>query len=286
MQIGRSGLPSERAPRGYCAVPWLAFALGFLAAPTLSAQERPLSGAAAATDALDAPAATGPESNAAGAELYKQAESHYVAGDVSGALGLMQRAYAASERPELLFNLGQLHRELHHCREARESYEGYLALARNGTRREEAERSRSELALQCPARAAGAAPLAAEPERVKSYWTPMRIAGWSTIGGSVLLGATAGYFALNAHHLQNELESDIQEAKSTGSPYVAAYGQLEDEGHHQALVARGLAVTALGVAAIGVSLLVFSPGEHDAGVNTVSVRCTVDGAKAVYTGSF
>jgi tetratricopeptide (TPR) repeat protein len=285
MQLGRSGLPSERARRGCCAVPWLAFALGFLGAPGLSAQERTLSGAAAPTEALDSPRAASAESEAAGAELYKQAESHYVAGDVAGALALMQKAYAASERPELLFNLGQLHRELHHCREARESYERYLALAKNGTRHAEAARSRNELALECPV-AAGAPPLASEPEPVKSYWTPVRIAGWSTIGGSVVLGATAGYFALHAHHLQNQLESDIQKGKSTGDGYVAAYHEVEDEGQHAAVVARGLAVTALGVAAIGVSLLVFSPEQHDAHVNTVSVRCTLDGANAVYTGSF
>ena len=286
MEHERSGLPAERASAGCCAVPWLACALGLLGAPGVAAQERAPALAAASTEALESPAAASTASEPPGAELYRQAESRYGAGDVAGALALMERAYAASARPELLFNLGQLHRELHHCREARESYEGYLALAKDGARRDEAESHRSELALKCPAAPPPAHPSAAEAEPVKPYWTPVRIAGWSTIGGSVVLGATAGYFALRAHHLQNQLESDIQKAKSTGGAYVTAYGELNDEGQHAAVVARGLAVTALGVAAIGVSLLVFNPGEADPGRNTLTMRCTQGGATAVYEGSF
>ena len=154
---------------------------------------------------------------------------------------------------------------------------------------DEAERSRLELAQECPAAttaAAGANSLAAEPEQVKPYWTPVRIAAWSTIGGSVVLAGTAGYFALHAHHLQNEFDSDIHDAKLADGAYVAAYQDLESDGQHAAVVARGLAVTALGVAAIGVSLLVFNPGGRQANVNAVSLRCNADGATAVYQGTF
>lgn len=284
MQNGRFGRPWERPCAGRRSVPWLACALGLSLASNVAAQEDAI--AAAPTEALPSPAPMSPATERPGAELYKQAESRYMAGDVAGALVLMQQAYAVSGRPELLFNLGELHGELHHCKEARESYERYLALVENGTRHDEAESRRSKLALECPAATPGASSLAADAERVKPYWTPVRIAGWSTIGGSLVLGATSAYFAVRAHHLQNELESDIQKARSTGGGYVMTYDELDDEGQHAAVVARGLAVAALGVAAIGVSLLVFNPGERDARVNTLSMRCTQGGATAVYEGSF
>jgi hypothetical protein len=65
-----------------------------------------------------------------------------------------------------------------------------------------------------------------------------------------------------------------------------AYDELDREGQHAAVVARALAVTALGVAAVGFSLLVFVPGHSEGAVNTASLRCTQHGATAVYQGSF
>jgi hypothetical protein len=284
MDEGPSVLLLERSRARRSAVPWLLFVLLLSGARSASAEEQAPPATTVPADAGELGQAAKPESEVPGAKLYTQAESHYVAGDVTGALALMQESYAASGRPELLFNLGQLHRELHHCREARESYDRYLALVPKGARREEVERSRRELEHECPSGSpADASPVATEPERIKPYWTPVRIAAWSTIGASAVLGATAGYFALHAHHLQTEFENDIQHAKSTGA-YVAAYNETASDGQHAAVVARGLTVAAVGVAAIGVSLLVFNPGGHP--VNAVSLRCNSDGARAIYQGTF
>lgn len=284
----------------YHAAPWLVFVVALSSARNASAQARAETAAttagptaAAPASVADPDAATPADSEVPGADLFRQAEALYGTGDIAGALALMEEAYRASGRPELLFNLGQLHRELGHCSEARDGYEHYLALAKNGTRRDEAERTWRELERQCPPVPAVPAPGAtahiAVPEAPKeehAYWTPGRIAGWSTLGGSVVFAGTASYFALHAHHLQNQYESDLHEAKTTGSPYLPAYDEIASDGQHAAVVARGLALSALGLAAAGVSLIVFNPGGRHADVNAVSVRCNADGATAVYRGTF
>jgi hypothetical protein len=299
MDEGPSVSPPVRGFARYHAAPWLFFVVALGSARNASAEEHTATATppatAGQTSGLPAgiadPAAPTADSEVPGADLFRQAEARYVTGDIVGALALMEEAYAASGRPELLFNLGQLHRELGHCNEARDSYEHYLALAKNGTRRDEAEQRRRELERQCPpvAAPAGATAHIAVPEaptQEPSYWTPGRIAGWATLGGSVVFAGTASYFALHAHHLQNQYESDLREAKTTGSPYLPAYDEIASDGQHAAVVARGLALSALGLAAVGVSLIVFNPGGRHAEMNAVSVRCNADGATAVYRGTF
>src|SRR5688572_5100567 len=79
-------------------------------------------GARAAEPASDAAFAANETPALRAAELFREAEALYVIGDVAGALERMQSAYDVSGRPELLFNLGQLQRELGHCVEAVTNY--------------------------------------------------------------------------------------------------------------------------------------------------------------------
>jgi hypothetical protein len=226
-----------------------------------------------------------PEPEEPGAALYRQAEARYVAGDVAGALVLMQQSYEASQRPELLFNLGQLHRDLGQCVEARKSYARYLDLAKSGTRRHEAESIERELASECPEGAASSPPpLATAPS--KPYFTPIRIAAWSTLGCAVGLAIGATYFAGRASGREDQLEERIRAADSSGGSFTAADKQLEIEGLHAATLARGLGVGAIGLAAIGASLLVFNPENRETSTNGLSVRWSRDGATAEYRGAF
>src|SRR3954470_11151746 len=80
----------------------------------LTAQAEPPAAAAppAQAEPPAATAGTAESGDQAAARLYHEAEARYGEGDVPGALVRMQEAYAHSGRPELLFNLGELEREL------------------------------------------------------------------------------------------------------------------------------------------------------------------------------
>jgi hypothetical protein len=232
-----------------------------------------------AVAALPDPAAEEP-----GAALYQQAEARYVAGDVAGALELMQRSYDTSSKPELLYNLGELHRELGHCTEARESYERYLALAQNGTRRSEAERKAKELVRECPDATPSSPPpasAATTPPPADDYWTPARIVGWSSIGASVVFATTAAYFigrsATTNSAYQAILDSPV---------YTKDGAKMATDGYRYNALAWGLGGAAVGLGAFGVSLLVLNPRKHPSAAQGISVRISADGASAGYRGSF
>ena len=193
-------LEPTRRMRARAALGAVAFVACLLATLHARAEDATRSPVPALSPAAAAPA----EPEEPGAALYKQAEASYLEGDVAGALALMQESYEVSGRPELLYNIGELQRELHRCLEARTSYERYLALARSGTQRHEAERHQQELARQCPDTASPATvpPPDARPDR---YWTPMRIAAWSTLGGAVVFAATATYFAVRAANANSQV---------------------------------------------------------------------------------
>jgi hypothetical protein len=273
--------PAKRKLRSG-ALPSFALVVSLLAAPMARAQNA--AGVPANTSEESAPIAgahSEPEPEEPGAKLFKQAEAHYVAGDVAGALELMQRSYDASGRPELLFNLGELQRELKHCTEARKSYERYLALAQTGTRRSEAARKASDLKLECPDSTTPipppAPPPVAAPDR---YWTPMRIAGWSSIGASVVFATTAAYFAGRAGNTQSEYE-----ARLASGVYTTQDQTLADKGYRYNHLAWGFGGAAVGLGAIGVSLLILNPTHHDSALG-LSVHWSGDGATAAYRGAF
>jgi hypothetical protein len=235
------------------------------------------------------------DANQRAAELFRDAEARYGAGDVVGALQSMQRSYELSGRPELLFNLGQLQRELGDCPRALQDYQKYLSQAPQGTRRDEAERISAELESKCPeqpaapAAAPPAPPLAARetpPAGPTPYWTPARIGGWSSVGAAIVLAAGATYSALRASNAEGRLEDRINADQEQGTGFTSADKNVENEGQRAANWATALGVGAASLAVVGVSLIVFNPGHPAASNATISLGLSAGNAGATIHASF
>ncbi len=67
-----------------------------------------------------------PATHAEAERLAKQSITDYNVGDFQAALDEATRAYKLEPRPALLYNLGQVHRALHHWEQAEFYYRGYL----------------------------------------------------------------------------------------------------------------------------------------------------------------
>jgi hypothetical protein len=238
----------------------------------------------ASAASVEQAATTADESPAAA--LFRAAESSYLAGHVSDALRQMQRSYELSGRPELLFNLGQLQRELGQCRPALLSHRQYLLLALQGTHRGQAEQAIAELALECPEPVA-AAPTE-KPDRLShssarpSYWTPARVVGWSALGAALTASVGASYLALKAGADERELEARF---KAAGA-FTEADKARETAGRRAATWARALAAGAIGFTTVGITLLVLSPPKKETRTSALSIGYDADTVGAVYSGSF
>lgn len=297
----RAGITkSRRSVRHFLAV--LALAGSMSSSLTAHAQESTAS-------AQESP----PPAEADAATLFRDAEARYVAGDVTGALESMQRAYDLSGRAELLYNLGELRRELGQCREARRDYEAYLERVAAGARRERAREVLDDLRAECP-EAERAVPPPREPTaaapRVETPAPsfeltdpgtpsppapldskpirPLTIAGWSAIGAGVLAGAFATYFAVDAANQERRLDRRIKSAQANPSnaPLSAADKAIEEDGRRAAMWGRVLGIGSAGLAAVGVSLLVFGPDTNEANQAGLSIEWRGDGAAAAYGHSF
>jgi hypothetical protein len=228
--------------------------------------------------------ASSPATEAEGdpASLFRGAQARYEAGDTAGALVLMRRAYELSRRPELLFNLGELERELDECQPALRDYRAYLTEVTAGARREQAEQRVRELEAECPpvtpvapvvrvtptppAPAPTPAPaphphVSIRPSPPAPYFTPLRIAGWSAVGASVITGTLATYFTVKAAGDESDLEASIRSASSTG--FSREDKALESDGRHSAQLARALGISAVGLATVGVTLLLLPSSSRE-----------------------
>lgn len=215
------------------------------------------------------------------AELFREAQARYTAGDVAGALESMQRSYDLSGRPELLYNLGELERELRQCNAAVTSYAEYLARVKQGRHREDAERASEELRAECPEDAASVnmpvipppppAPVqrVPEPPPAPPYWTTARVAGWSSVGAAVVAGSGALYFALRGRFDGGRFQGRLD---AGAGAYTRDEQAIYDEGMRTNTWAEVLGVGAAGLAATGVALLVLNPGGQKSAAGSVTVR--------------
>ena len=225
--------------------------------------------------------------------LYRQAESKYAAGDVEGALELMEQSYALSGRAELLFNLGQLNRELGRCRPALDRYRQYLEQAPAGRRREDAAHGVAELGALCPEppTAVGPAPppppppapSPPPPEPDRPYWTTPRIAGWVAIGMGVAAGVGALAFGLAVIDTQSEVDAMNH---STQPVDGARYNAVLDDGSRYQTWEIGLGVTGAGLLTGGVLLLVFGAPAKPSTTSSLSLAVEPGGARATYSLDF
>jgi hypothetical protein len=217
--------------------------------------------------------------------LFHQAESEYAAGDVAGALDLMEQSYQLSQRPELLFNLGQLNRELHRCRPALDRYRQYLAQSPTGRRRDDAERSLAELGRECPEPASAVPPAPPPSPRAvhRPYWTTPRIAGWAALGAGVAAGTGALLFGLAVKHA----ESDINSLQSNGRTYDATRANaLKGDGERYQAWEVGLGVASAGMLASGVLLLLVGTPTKQSAASSLSLSVEPGGASAAYSAEF
>jgi hypothetical protein len=225
------------------------------------------------------PSAPASEPEGDPASLFQDAQARYETGDTAGALVLMRRAYELSRRPELLFNLGELERELNACERALSDYRAYLIEATAGAHREQAERRVRELEAECP-RVTAVAPAAPavhvtppppapaprphatiQPNPPAPYFTPLRIAGWSAVGAGVITGTLATYFTVKAAGDESDLEASIRNARSTG--FSRQDKELESDGRYSAQLARALGISAAGLATVGVALLLLPSSSRE-----------------------
>lgn len=225
------------------------------------------------------------------AQLFRDAEVRYQGGDLAGAHRLMLAAYELSGRFELLFNLGQLERERQRCPEARRHYEAYLAHAPPGERRAQAQDYQLKLARACPEKPPEppASPRVPAPVQHDPNITAFQIAGWSSLGATLLTGVAATYFALQAARQEDLLEARIRAAQSEAGQahaFTQADKDLEAEGSRAANWARGLTVGAVGLAAVGVSLLIIDGRPNAGAAASFSIGWRAGAARAVYSTSF
>lgn len=92
------------------------------------------------------------------------ADQRFVAGDLAGALQLLEPACADADRPECAFALGAIHHGLGHCEAALGHYRHYRELAPTGEHRAEVDAALTEVETQCGTQAnPQPAPLPAPP---------------------------------------------------------------------------------------------------------------------------
>ena len=91
----------------------------------------------------------------------QQADQRFTAGDLAGALAILEPACSKSDRPECLFGLGAIQHGLGHCPEARRYYRRYREVAPTGEQIEEVSAALEEVEGRCGAAVSGAPPRAA-----------------------------------------------------------------------------------------------------------------------------
>jgi len=262
-------------------------------------------GQTAAPSAAAESSAEAADSQALASKAFDEAAASYERGDVAGALGLMERAYELSHRPELLFNLGELQRELGRCPAALHSYQQYLAQAAEGKMRGEAEHELSLLEPVCGAEVAAptqpvvlqvspraeapAAPVVQLQPSATPYWTPSRKVGWAALGAAALAGAGAAYLAIEAADAERTTErrvAQIQAGGTTAPGYGDADRSREAAGQRDAHWAQVLSVGAVGLAAAGIILLVVDSPHAENRAASVSLGCAPGSLSAAYSRSF
>jgi hypothetical protein len=209
-------------------------------------------------------------------DAYEQAISLYSVGDKTGALAAMEGSYRLSERPELLYNLAKLKRELGQCQAALSDYHEYLARVPTGPYRDKAEQASRELETECP-----------RPETKRRYWTTARVLGWSAIGAGTLAGSAALYYVLAARSAGDDAQKSLDAAVRSKVDWATTNGpQREQDKKDAESRAEVLAVVTGTLIVGGVALLIFGPADEDRERPSVSIAIQPGTALFGYSGSF
>ncbi|HUB07744.1 MAG TPA: hypothetical protein VMB50_12110 [Myxococcales bacterium] len=183
--------------------------------------------------------------------LARQSITDYNVGDFESALQEATAAYKLDPRPALLFNLGQVHRALHHWERAEFFYRGYLRGAPDAPNRaavnrliEEMEAKQATAPPAAPPVATAPAPRPAAPPPVAPAQVPLVIENQPTppraapATSSVALAPPA-------------LEPRTIEAVAPGVTSENAPPEVETRPHTAAYILGGVAIAAAGFGVAG-----------------------------------
>lgn len=210
-----------------------------------------LAASAHAQPANDVPPAALVDHEAEVSALVEQAAQAYDQNQLDEALQLLARAFALSPRPSILYNRAQVLRAKDDCVAALDAYRRFIeATAPNDPDRERALHRRDEMQACADQRArqpatvelaAPAPPVQAPPAlvvvtpgpsdhpegRPANHRRVLRAAGWAAIGvGVVAAGVAAGY-AWEAHHIQGELQGQLNTNLQQNTAWNAQAQYLE-----------------------------------------------------------
>jgi hypothetical protein len=166
--------------------------------------------------------------------LYADARRRYDAGDLRGALEILQRCYAVAKSPNLLFNIAQVHHELSDCPAALEFYQRYVQDSTDGERRDDANQQIAILSKQCPPPRTSTHIVEANPITKPSHEIPTAApvlttrvrepaserphhwstVGWIALGAGTLAGVATAYFSAEALQASRDTER-----KDVGASY-------------------------------------------------------------------
>lgn len=192
------------------------------------------------------------------------------------ALVEFQRAFALSDRPQLLFNIGLSHDRLGQWAEARDNYERFLERAPNDVQAEHATRrlarARQRAARAQPGGETDTTPEEsisnAEPEeRVSEPDASSGALGWALLGTGAAAGITSLVTGLVANSIHQDLEASCGESR-TCSP-----DQQSDIDRGQRLARTSTAMMFIGIAGVTagvIALVLHRPIQDDPVQATIS----------------
>jgi hypothetical protein len=238
----------------------------------------------------------------AGETAYQRALAAYAAGDVKGAFEAMRESYRLSQRPELLYNLAMLERELEECQASLEDYRRYLQRVPNGRYRDAAEQASHELERECPAADPVPAAVPVQPgptvdraaaektpqppllqQGKTSYWTTPHVLAWSAIGVGAVAGGAALYFELAAKTARNDFATNVGRAEASQATLDLG---LEDRQHRDETAAAVLGLTGGVLVTSGVLFLILGPDAAHEGVGNAFIYFPPSGLGACYSHGF
>lgn len=244
------------------------------------------SGASAATPAAKAAEESGNKAQDASngdqqaQAAYERAMAAYDHGDAAAALAAMLESYRLSGKPELLYNLARLQRELHQCGDARANFLAYLSRVPDGRYRDNAERASRELGHECESEAAvkekpgtqaaistGARTHVAKLQHAATaqpppYWTTRSVLAWSAISTGVLGGGAALSFYFAARAARDDVAKSVNAAAMGGPHWNQA---RQDDQHRDLTIAQVLGAASGALFSAGALVLILGAnpsGEH------------------------
>jgi hypothetical protein len=225
--------------------------------------------ALAGASALAASASAAEPGPAAVDAALQEADRRFVAGDLAGALAVLEPACSKSERPDCLFSLGAIQHGLGRCPEALGYYHRYREVAPRGEQIEEVTAALEEVEARCGA-AARAAPsgvavgeaapsaalpaspatASAEPNAPPAAATSRSLTSQLMLGSFALSGATA-VTSVVFGVLAAQAASDCERART----YDDSFREVcEEDGPRYQGLWQGFAVASASFLGIGMTL--------------------------------